>query len=72
MASPLQCASCGPPIPARVLVLHDHLEKIAIPMCKIMDTGNTTGAVEAIPIDSPKGAKVLATYRIATGYVVPR
>ncbi len=63
------CASCGPPVPASVLVLHPGLFRIAIPMCGYYSpkAGETV-----VPIDSPEAEVVLDEYTLAPGYILPR
>ncbi len=71
MAEPMLCASCGPPVPANVLVLHSGLFLIAIPMCSYRQVAGQD-PVQVVPLYTPEADDVLATHTLAPGLVVPR
>lgn len=74
MPEPLSCASCGPQVPAGLLVLHPDLDRVAVPLCRFRGLHGATDADrdDVVQLDTPEAAVVLETYAVATGYVVSR
>ena len=70
---PLTCASCGPEIPARILVLHPGLEQIAVPLCGLGGHGaNDADRDDVVQLGTPEADEALQRHAVASGYVVTR